>query len=76
MEDQALRETLGRAASQLYAALSERMTEAEPEAEVVGSLQTAYRYGPGCSHLAGLVPAVEHALLTMIEALVSSCRFG
>lgn len=37
VEDQALREALARAASQLYAALVERMTEADPEAEVVNS---------------------------------------
>ena len=35
VEDPALRETLGRAASQLYTALGDRMTGVEPEAEVV-----------------------------------------
>jgi len=39
VEDPALRETLGRAASQLYTALGDRMIGAEPEPEVVRSLQ-------------------------------------
>ena len=39
VEDPALQETLGRAASQLYTALGERMAGAGPEAEVVRSVQ-------------------------------------
>ncbi len=42
VEDPALRDPLGRAASQLYTALGDRLPGAEPEAEVVRSLPRGF----------------------------------